>query len=85
MKVEEIPLVSPTGSTIVGFLTESGGTCQVICKFSRQNGENFFFFEVPPGMMDEVINKDGDRVFVDQNGEHWSTADVMWTSTPRVA
>lgn len=85
MKVKEIPLVSPTGSTIVGFLAKSGETCPVTCKFSRQNGENFFFFEVPSGMMDEVLNQDGDRVCVDQNGEHWSIADIMWESTPRVA
>ncbi len=83
--MKEIPLIGPTGSAIVGFLTKSGGTCPVTCKFSRRNGENFFFFEVPAGTMDEVVNKDGDRVCVDQNGEHWSTADVMWESTPRVA
>jgi hypothetical protein len=85
MKAKEIPLVSPTGSEIVGFLTKSGETCPVKCKFSRRNGENFFFFEIPPGMTDEIFDNDGDRVCVDQNGEHWTTADVMWESTPRVA
>lgn len=34
-------------------------------------------------MMDEVVEEDGDRVCVDQDGKHWSTADVMWESTPR--
>jgi len=85
MKVREIPLVSPTGSRITGFLTKSGGVCEVTCKFSRQNGENFFFFEVPPGMMNEVVDSNGDRVCVDENGKHWSTSDVMWESTPRGA
>lgn len=65
--------------------TTPGDTCPVTCKFSRRNGENLFFFEVPPGLMDEVVKKDGDHVCVDQDGEHWSTADVMWESTPRVA
>lgn len=85
MQAKEIPLVSPSGSEIVGFLTKGDGTCPVKCKFARRNGENFFFFEVPTGMTDEIFDNDGDRVCVDRNGEHWTTADVMWESTPRVA
>lgn len=85
MKVREISLVSPSGSQITGFLTTSGSVCPVKCRFSRNNGENNFFFEVPVEMMDELADNDGDRICVDQNGAQWSTTDVMRESAPRGA
>jgi len=83
MKAREIPLVSPTGSSIAGFLTKSGSFFPDMSKFSRQNGEDLLFFEIPQGMMGEIADNDGDRVCVYQYGKHWSAADVMWEFTPR--
>lgn len=85
MNAREISLVSPSGSSIIGFLTKSGTICPVKCKFMRRNGENSFFFEIPQGMMDEIVNDNGDRVCVDESGKHWSAGDIMWASAPRGA
>jgi hypothetical protein len=84
VKVVEVPLVAPSGSPIVGFLTKSGGICKVTCKFTRDGGGNFFY-EVPEGMMEEVEMNYGDRICIDECGKHWTLADVEYASAPRGA
>jgi hypothetical protein len=79
MKAKEIQLVAPSGSRIAGFLTKSDGICKVRCLYTRDGGGNFFY-EVPEGMMDQVDMNYADRICVDENGEHWTLADVQWES-----
>jgi len=82
MKVKEIPLYSPSGSPIAGFLTKSGGVCKVRCLYTRDGGGSFLY-EVPEGMMSQIDMNYEDRICVDENGEHWTLADVQWESAPR--
>ena len=46
MKAKEIKLFAPSGSRIVGLLTRSGEICKVRCLFSRDGGNNNFFYEI---------------------------------------
>jgi len=77
-----IELVSPDGAKISGFLTQSGGVCPVECRYSRDGGEHFYFFEIPAGAMDTLATSEGARVFIDEHGKHWATGDVTYASTP---
>ena len=80
--MEIIDLISPEGTSIVGFLKKSGATCPVECKYAYKGGEHSFNYKVPEGAMAELAMVDGDRVFVDEKGKQWSTIDVEFASTP---
>ena len=82
MKAKEVPLVAPSGSPIIGFLTKSGETCKVRCLYTPDGGGNYFY-EVPEGMMGQLdINYD-DRICVDADGQYWTLLDVQWESSRR--
>ena len=82
MQVHEIPLVSPRGTRIVGYLTKSGTTCPVTCRFGRAEGDAHFLLEIPAGMTEELLVRNGQHVYVDADGAQWLESDVMWFSVP---
>lgn len=77
-----IDLVSPVGTNISGFLTQSGSICPVTCSYSRDSGEHSYFFEVPAGSMNALVMVNGDRVCVDEHNKRWTLREVLYMSAP---
>lgn len=78
MAAKEIKLISPKNDDIVGILLEDGTICPVVFTYDK---DLLVWDIILQKMTPSPLKKaDGQSIYVDKNGERWSSLDVEYHS-----
>ena len=78
MSAKEIKLISPNNGDITGLLLEDGTVCPVVFMYdSKLLVRDIILQEMHPSPPKKV---NGQSIYVDKNGEEWSSLDVEYHS-----
>ena len=76
---QEVELIAPTGTPIVGRLMADGTICPLTATYS-QRGETLSTKFGPSQSV--AVLRQGEMVFVDAEGNEWGQADIEFNSRP---